>query len=234
MKLKSEIPVETISALARHRSPRARGLALVALGAGQFLQSALPAQDTVPAAQATPSSQVNLQVIVVDSPVTAQEILDRLKKGRTSPLSRRKSQSIRARSSGGSVGVVDSKRLRPEVREALQGLKPGQITGAIKVPSGYVILKVLPEKEGAAGQDAGQATGMGSNRNLHLAGKGAIQYPGRRGRPGPRRDALPEISQAGELEPGLARYLRRAQAVARPGRRATRQTLCGSPASCRR
>jgi len=177
MKLKSEIPVETISASARHRSPRARGLALVALGTVQFLQSALPAQNNAPAAQATPSNQVNLQVIVVDSPVTAQEILARLKEGEDfAALAKEKSIDPSA-GSGGSVGAVDAKDLRPEVRESLLGLKPGQITGAVKIPSGYLILKVLLEKEDAAGQDMGQAPGMGSNRNLHLAGKGAIQYP---------------------------------------------------------
>jgi hypothetical protein len=58
------------------RRPR---LALVSLGTVLLLQAAWPAQDTAPAARATRSTQVNLQVIVVDSPVTAQEILDRLK-----------------------------------------------------------------------------------------------------------------------------------------------------------
>src|SRR5690242_19867165 len=57
----------------------------------------------------------------------------------------------------------------------------------MKVPTGFVILKLLDRKteqkaqgsatgllaanQGATGQ------GMGPNRDLHLAGKGAIQYP---------------------------------------------------------
>lgn len=149
---------------------------MVALGA-LFLQGALPAQNTSPAGQTTPSNRVNLQVILVDSPLAAQAILDRLKKGEDfAALAKEKSIDPTA-SDGGIVGVVATATLRPESREALAGLKPGQITGAIKVPSGYLILKVLPEKRDAAGQDTGPAQGMAAQRNLHLAGRGAIQYP---------------------------------------------------------
>jgi len=106
----------------RARQPSsARGVALVALGTVLFVQAAL--------AQATRANQVNLQVIVVDSPVTAQQILDRLKNGADfGALAKEKSIDPSA-GNGGMVGVVDSTTLRPETREALAGLKPGQITG---------------------------------------------------------------------------------------------------------
>ena len=149
----------------------ASGLALAALGCVQFLQGVLPAQD----------SRVNLQVIVVDSPAAAQEIMARLKKGEDFAAVAKEASIDPSAGSGGRVGLVNASGLRPEAREALHGLKPGQITGVIKIPSGYLILKVLPEKEEAAAQDVGQAPGMGNNlgnhRNLHLSGKGAIQFP---------------------------------------------------------
>ena len=42
---------------------------------------------------------------------------------------------------GGYMGKVDPAALRPELREALKGITPGQITGVIKVPTGFAIVK---------------------------------------------------------------------------------------------
>ncbi len=71
----------------------------------------------------------------------------------------------------GYLGKVDLATLRPELREALHGVGPDQITNIVKVPGGYAILKVLAASEGAAGQ------GMGANRDLPLSGKSSIKYP---------------------------------------------------------
>src|SRR5580693_8703545 len=130
------------------------------------VSSALPTQDS-------PPGMLNLQVIVVDSPGKAQQILDRLKRGEDF-TGIAKSESIDpSAAQGGYLELVDPRTLRPELREALKGLRPGQTTNVIAVPSGYVILKLLPETQ----PGVAQGMGPGQGRDLPLAGQGAVRYP---------------------------------------------------------
>jgi tetratricopeptide (TPR) repeat protein len=139
---------------------------LLVLGLVFPASSALPSQDSPPV-------MLNLQVIVVDSPGKAQQILDRLKKGEDF-TGIAKSESIDpSAAQGGYLELVDPRTLRPELREALKGIRPGQTTNVIAVPSGYVILKLLLEiQPGVA-----QGMGPGQGRDLPLAGQGAVRYP---------------------------------------------------------
>jgi tetratricopeptide (TPR) repeat protein len=139
-----------------------------ALGLGLVFpaSSALPPQDSSPA-------MLNLQVIVVDAPGKAQQILDRLHKGEDF-AGIAKSESIDPSGpQGGFIGLVNLLTLRLELREALKDIRPGQTTGAIAVPSGYVILKLLPENQ----PGVAQGMGPGQARDLPLAGQGAVRYP---------------------------------------------------------
>jgi tetratricopeptide (TPR) repeat protein len=116
---------------------------------------------------------VNLQVIVVDGPGKAQQILERLKNGEDF-AGIAKSESIDpSASQGGYIGPVDLSTLRPELREALRGIHPGQTTGVIIVPSAYVILKLLRESQPAVAQ----GMGPGQAPDLPLASQGAVRYP---------------------------------------------------------
>ena len=83
--------------------------------------------------QEAPSSNVGLCIIVVGSADQAEEILENLKKGGDfAALAKQKSTDATA-DEGGYMGKVDPGRLRPELREALKGIKPGETTGVIKV-----------------------------------------------------------------------------------------------------
>jgi hypothetical protein len=135
-------------------------------------------------AQEVSPGEVKLQVIVVDTETKAQEVLLRLKKGEDFAELAKEVSIDPYSGNGGNVGEVDPTVLRPELREALATMRAGEVSGIIKVPTGYVILKVLaisPTQSdqappvGADQNAAGQ--GMGPNRDLHLAGRGAIQYP---------------------------------------------------------
>jgi len=130
---------------------------------------------------------VDLQVIVVDAESKAQEALERLKKGEMFGSVAREMSLDPNASGGGYVGEADVVSLRPELRVAVESLQPGQISGVVKVPTGFVIVKLLSRKVeektqrsrvalGAADKVA-PGQGMGPNRDLHLAGKGAIQFP---------------------------------------------------------
>jgi hypothetical protein len=121
--------------------------------------------------QPDPAGTITLRVIVVSSAEDARQILDRLKQGEDfAVLAKNKSIDPHAEDYG-YLGKVQVAAMRPELRAALTGLGPGQITGAIKVPGGYAILKVLPASEGSVGR------GMSANRDLQLSGKGSIRYP---------------------------------------------------------
>ena len=128
------------------------------------LQSTLQCQPEV-------SGHVALRVIVVGSEAEAQEILDRLHNGEDfGVLAKSKSIDPKAEDYG-YLGKVDVTQLRPELREALRGVAPNQVTRPVKVPGGFAILKVLPASEGSVGQ------GMSPNLDLPLAARGSIRYP---------------------------------------------------------
>jgi peptidyl-prolyl cis-trans isomerase SurA len=96
-----------------------------------------------------------LQVIVVVSAAEAQQIFDRLKNGEDFvTLAKEKSVDATA-SAGGYMGELTRQDLRAELRDALQGLAPGEISKVVRIPSGYAILKVLtsppPEASPASG-----------------------------------------------------------------------------------
>jgi len=123
----------------------------------------------------SPSGEVSLQVVVVRSPEEAQQVLDRLKKGEDfGSLAREKSIDSTA-SAGGYMGKFEPKELRAELRDALRGLGPGEVSPVAKIPSGYAILKVM--KASAPG-DPGSAADPSRDlsRILPLAATGDIKY----------------------------------------------------------
>jgi tetratricopeptide (TPR) repeat protein len=120
--------------------------------------------------QDTSSASVDLRIIVVNSATEAQGILDRLKKGEDfAALAKEKSVDATS-ADGGDMGKVDPATLRSELRDALQGIAPGQITGVIKLPSGYSILKVASAAESPDSRSAVPA------RIQPLAATGTIRY----------------------------------------------------------
>ncbi len=142
---------------------------------------------TLLAQEAAPRIAVNLQVIVVDSESKAQEALERLKRGeKFSTVAAQMSIDPNA-SNGGYVGEAEVASLRPELRAVVESLKPEQVSPIVKVPTGFVILKLLGKTQeqtrparglaGGAPEQGAAGQGMGPNRDLHLAGKGAIRYP---------------------------------------------------------
>src|SRR5260370_2233083 len=103
-----------------------------------------PASSAVPSQDSSPG-MLNLQVIVVDSSGKAQQILDRLNKGEDFAGIAKSDSIDPSGPQGGYIGLVEPSTLRPELREALKGIRPGQATSAIGVPSGYVILNLIPQ-----------------------------------------------------------------------------------------
>src|SRR5215471_14005687 len=100
---------------------------------------------------------VALQVIVVNTPEQANQVRERLKAGYDfATLAKEKSIDPTA-DSGGYMGRMDPASLRPELRDAVKGVGLGQISSVTRIPSGYAILKVLPESKAAEIENAPKA-----------------------------------------------------------------------------
>ena len=111
-----------------------------------FLCLSLFSQTSQPVAQNN-SASAFLRIIVVSSSEKAQKILDRLNKGENFADLARKESIDSTAADGGSLGNVALLSLRPELRDALAGLAPGQITPIVKSPLGFAILKVETEPD---------------------------------------------------------------------------------------
>ena len=111
-----------------------------------------------------------MRVIVVRTPEQASQALERLKAGYDfATLAKEKSTDPTA-DSGGFMGRMDLAALRPELRDALQGVAPGQLSPITRIPSGYAILKVIPESEAAKTENPPRA------RLDALSAYGSVQY----------------------------------------------------------
>jgi ASPIC/UnbV protein/PPIC-type peptidyl-prolyl cis-trans isomerase-like protein/VCBS repeat protein len=114
---------------------------LIALLTAIICLSICPAQDSsLPAAP-------GVRIIVVPSSSKAQEILDALKQGKDFAELAQAKSSDPTSTNGGYMGRPQPGTLCTELKDALEGVAPGQVTGIVQVPAGYAILKVLPESE---------------------------------------------------------------------------------------
>lgn len=124
---------------------------------------------TVQSAVRSPAEEVTLQIIVVGSYDEAQNILERLKKGESfTALAQEKSIDPTA-GNGGHMGTMSLSALRPEMRNALKGIGPEQLSPIVRTPLGYAILKVV--KPAAVENNTGSPGGAAST-----AAVGSVKY----------------------------------------------------------
>ena len=100
------------------------------------------------------ANAIPVRLIIVNSAEDAQAIEDRLKAGADFAVLAREKSVDATSGDGGFLGKIDPASLRGELRNALSALQPGQISGIVKLPTGYAILQVLTEAEAA---DLGKA-----------------------------------------------------------------------------
>jgi len=130
---------------------------------------------TLAAGQGPPSDLTAFQIIVLSSAEEAEQVRAQATAGADfAALAREKSVDPTGRD-GGHLGKLSIASLRPELRDALQGVKPGQTTAVVRIPTGYAILRVVPEAEAAPSVDSGPS------RTLAASATGAA------------RDALPVV-----------------------------------------
>jgi tetratricopeptide (TPR) repeat protein len=143
-------------------------LGLTLCGSG-LLCALLYGQSAPPAAQGSPK-EVTLRVIVVRTPEQASQVLEKLKTGYDFATLAKEKSIDPTGDSGGFMGRMNLEGLRPELRDALQGLAPGQLSPITRIPSGYAILKVIPESESEKTENPPKA------RLEALSAYGSVQY----------------------------------------------------------
>jgi tetratricopeptide (TPR) repeat protein len=95
------------------------------------------------------ADEVTLRIIVVSSAEAAQRIVDRLQKGDDfAALARQESIDATA-DDGGFMGNINLSMLRPELKNALQGVQSGQISPVVRTPLGFAVMKIVKEGENA-------------------------------------------------------------------------------------
>ena len=123
--------------------------------------------------QAANRRSVALRIIVVSSSTEAQQVLQQLKAGGNFAELARKVSTDATAVDGGLMGNVESAALRSEIRQALKGLRPGQFTPIIHLPSGYAVLQVMNEEDLPAPSVSGAAD---NSRILPHTASGTIRY----------------------------------------------------------
>jgi tetratricopeptide (TPR) repeat protein len=117
------------------------GASAVAVALGVIARLTVLAQTPPPLAK--PSDGIPLRIIVVGNAMDAQDVWEKLQRGADfAVLAKEKSIDATA-DAGGFMGTIDPATLRPELRDGLKGLTPGQITAVLHIPSGYAVLKIL-------------------------------------------------------------------------------------------
>ena len=122
-------------------------LVLGVLAASEMRSRSL--QLPVQPAQLTPSSEVTLRVIVVDSAEKAQRIVTRLDAGENF-ITLAQAESIDpTAAAGGLLGRLGLSTLPPILRDALEGIAPGHVSPVVQIPTGFAILKVVDDTDPA-------------------------------------------------------------------------------------
>src|SRR3954466_6852053 len=98
------------------------------------------------------STAIPIRILVLNSAAEAARVRAEIEKGADFAVLAREKSVDATSLDGGLLGKVDPSTLREELRTALRGLAPGQISPVFRMPSGFAVVKVL-----AAGEFAGIA-----------------------------------------------------------------------------
>jgi len=117
------------------------------------------------------ANAVPVRLIVLNSSGDAQAVLDRLKAGDDFAVLAREKSADPTSADGGFLGKIDPNSLRPELRDGLRGVQPGQLSKIVKIPSGYAVLQVMTETEAAdlGSTDRALQAAIGAEGSVRIA-----------------------------------------------------------------
>ena len=93
--------------------------------------------------QAPAPDILNLRILVVESEEDARLVQTRLARGDDFAALAEAMSVDPTAPEGGMLGAIDVATLRPELREALRGLRAGDLSPIVRVPLGFAILEVM-------------------------------------------------------------------------------------------
>ena len=154
---------------------------LVHRGRFGLLLAALITTALAQASSQTPAGAdtVFFRIVVVESQEAATQVIDALKRGENLVSIAARVSIDPSAANGGLVGPVAVADLRPEIRSALDSLRAGDISGVVRLPTGFAVLKRVPDAEAGAGAlfpASGATSPMASAFTSALGSTGSVKY----------------------------------------------------------
>ncbi len=104
----------------------------------------------VGAQQSGSSHEVEVGILVTATAERAADVLRQLKSGADFGVLAKEKSIDPTSNDGGSMGQLDPDQLRPELRDALEGLKAGEYSAVVHIPAGFAVLTIFPARKSAA------------------------------------------------------------------------------------
>jgi tetratricopeptide (TPR) repeat protein len=121
-------------------------------------------------AQEQSSTAIPLRILVLNSAEELARVRAEIEKGADFAVLAREKSVDATSLDGGLLGKVDPSTMREEIRTALRGLVPGQISPVFRLPSGFAIVKVLAPDELAGITESQRA------RQAAIRAEGSIRF----------------------------------------------------------
>jgi hypothetical protein len=115
--------------------------------------------------------QVSFRLIVVSTEDAARRLAERAAAGSDFAALARAESIDPSAGNGGLIGPIELDALRPELRDGLKNLAPGQVSAAIRVPTGFALVQRI--QPGAA---SGSQRAVGAREIASVAAVGAVKY----------------------------------------------------------
>jgi tetratricopeptide (TPR) repeat protein len=116
------------------------------------------------------TSAIPLRILVLNSAEEAARVRTELERGADFAVLAREKSVDATSLDGGLLGKVDPSTLREELRTAVRGLAPGQLSPVFRIPSGFAIVKVLASGEMAGIEEFQRA------RQAAIRAEGSIRF----------------------------------------------------------
>lgn len=92
--------------------------------------------------------QVRLRHILVSTEEEARYVLERVKKEPFEEVAKQVSKDTASASKGGDLDYLRREQMFPDFAKAAFALKPGEVSGVVRTPFGYHIIKLVDRKKG--------------------------------------------------------------------------------------
>ncbi len=137
---------------------------------------------SIQAQQDGASREVEVGIIVTSTAEEAESILKQLKAGMDFGVLAKEKSIDPSANDGGYMGRLSPAQLRPELQAALHGLKAGQFTDILHIPSGFALLTVLPAAPNTQDLNIKQALPKAVLNTISISGMdeadaAVLQYP---------------------------------------------------------